>query len=101
PRHGLSLAWLMASGRGLNFSSFPEAGGLPVWTAGAVDAHDAAHVTFLEGAELLLIVHRHDLTMGTGMVEADGMTDLVRQRITQVVDGEIAVEADLPAFHRI
>jgi hypothetical protein len=69
--------------------------------AGAVDADDAADIASLQRAETLQVVHRHKLAMRLGMVEADGMADLMRDGVAQIVDGEIAVEPNLPALYGI
>ena len=67
----------------------------------AVERHCAADVAGLEGAEALLVAVVHDLVAAGGMVEADGVADLVGQRVAQVVGLEVAVEADLPGLRRI
>jgi hypothetical protein len=47
---------------------------------------------------VLLIAISHDLTDADRMVETDGMADFVGEGVTQIIDSEIAVKADLPTL---
>src|SRR6185436_16146939 len=68
---------------------------------GAVDGHGAADVAGLEGAEALLVAVVHDGVGAGRVVQPDGVADLVRQGVAQVVGLEVAVEAHLPGPRRI
>src|SRR5262249_335312 len=70
--------------------------------ARAVYAHRAADVAGLQCPEVFLIAHRHELAvLRLGMIETDGVAGLVAHGVAQIVNGEIAVEADLPPLDRI
>ena len=69
--------------------------------AGAVEQGCAVGVARLQGAKVLLVAISHNLTGADRMVEADRVADFVGQGVTQIIDREIAVKADLPTFCRI
>ena len=60
----------------------------------------ARDITLLQITELLVVEIAHDLIVA-GMIQADCVSDLMSQGVSDVVDLQIAVEADLPALEGI
>ncbi len=69
--------------------------------AAPVEQRRALDVARLQARLALVVAVGHELARRARVVEADGVADLVRDRVAQVVDVEVAVEADLPGLARV
>src|SRR5689334_3011151 len=69
--------------------------------ASAVQQDGAGDVAPLKVTVLLLIAVPHDLRSVRGMVEANGVTYLMRESVEQVVALQVAIKTDFPPLHRI
>jgi len=58
----------------------------------SVEPADPPKVTGLQFGEILGIAEPHQLAGGAGMIEAEGMADLMDQRIADVLDIRVAVK---------
>src|SRR5262249_53015274 len=63
---------------------------------GPVEQHHALGVARLQALLTLIVAVGHELARRTRVIEADGVPDLVRDGIADVVHVEASVEADLP-----
>ena len=67
----------------------------------AIQQHRPGDIPRLKLAEILLVAIRHDLPLSVWMVETNGVADLVRDGVSEVIDLQIPVEADLPSLEGI
>src|SRR5262249_30733339 len=67
----------------------------------AVEQNRTGHVSRLQRAEALFVAIPHDLTTAVRVIQADGVTDLMGNRVAKIIDLEVPIEADLPALGRV
>ena len=67
----------------------------------AVQQQRASNIARLKLAELFLVTIAHDLSIVVWMVQADSVADLMRDRVAEVIDLQISVEANLPLLQGI
>ncbi len=67
----------------------------------AIERDGTGDITGLKRAEVLGVAKRHEFPARAWMIEPDRMTHLMRDRVTNVVNIEVAIETDFPELGRV
>ena len=67
----------------------------------SIEGDRPENISRLQIAKAFFVTIVHDLARSGRMIEPNGVSDLVRQGVTQIVGFEIPIKPDLPAAQRI
>ena len=90
----------LAAARSIPLQRAAEVGTLD-GPAGTVEGHRACDVTGAQVRNSFVVARRHQAACAARMVEPDRMTDLVRERVDQIINFEITVETELPGLRSV